>query len=122
MPKVVHFEIPVDDPDRAVAFYRDAFHWEIAQHGPVDYWLASTGPREEPGADGALTRRTPDQPSTVVVVGVDSVDDFLDRVRQAGGDVVAGRQPVPGVGWSATSGIRRATWVGLFEEDPSAGA
>ena len=29
MARVVHFELAVDDPDRAAAFWRDAFGWEV---------------------------------------------------------------------------------------------
>ena len=45
MPRVIHFEIPADDPQRAVKFYREAFGWEISTWGgPGEYWLATTGP------------------------------------------------------------------------------
>ncbi len=29
MPRVVHFEIPADDPERAIEFYRQVFGWKI---------------------------------------------------------------------------------------------
>ena len=29
MPRVVHFEISADDPERAVKFYQKVFSWEI---------------------------------------------------------------------------------------------
>jgi len=29
MPRVVHFELLADDPERAVNFYRDAYSWTI---------------------------------------------------------------------------------------------
>jgi len=54
MTRVVHFEIHADDPERAAAFYRSVFGWEIRKwDGPFDYWLVMTGPREEMGIDGA---------------------------------------------------------------------
>ncbi|WP_424204801.1 VOC family protein [Sulfuricaulis sp.] len=38
MPRVVHFELPADDPQRAVAFYEKAFGWTITKwEGPFDY-------------------------------------------------------------------------------------
>jgi uncharacterized protein len=38
MPKVVHFELPADDPQRAVAFYEKAFGWTITKwEGEFDY-------------------------------------------------------------------------------------
>jgi len=57
MPRVIHFEIPADDPARAVKFYEAVFGWKIEKwNGPMDYWLAMTGEQEQPGIDGAITR------------------------------------------------------------------
>lgn len=104
MPRIVHFEIPVDDPERAIAFYRQVFDWSIATwDGPMDYWLCSTGPEGELGIDGALTRRegrTPQPGSAInIVVAVGSVDDVTARIEKAGGVLVTEKLPVPGVGW-----------------------
>ncbi len=35
MPKVIHFELPADDPERAVAFYEKVFGWTINKWGPL---------------------------------------------------------------------------------------
>ena len=42
--KVVHFEIPVDDRDRASAFYGGAFGWQLNSMPDMGYTLVSTGP------------------------------------------------------------------------------
>ena len=47
MSKVIHFEIPADDPKRAIKFYEDVFGWEIEKWEQGDYWLVSTGPEDE---------------------------------------------------------------------------
>ena len=48
MPRVAHFELPIDDPERAVKSYEQAFGWQINNWGgPVDYWLATTGLDEQ---------------------------------------------------------------------------
>lgn len=60
MAKIVHFEIPVDDPDRASAFYRAAFDWEISGFGDEPYWLVRAGAEDEPGADGASRHLVPE--------------------------------------------------------------
>ena len=45
MLRVIHFEIPVDDPERAVNFYKKVFEWKIDKwEGPEDYWLVNTSP------------------------------------------------------------------------------
>ena len=33
MPRVIHFEINADDPERAVEFYRGVFGWDITNMG-----------------------------------------------------------------------------------------
>ena len=55
MPKIVHFEIPAENPDRAVNFYEKAFGWKANKwEGPQDYWLVTAGEKDEPGIDGAI--------------------------------------------------------------------
>ena len=41
--KVVHFEIPVDDGQRAGEFYRTAFGWSLERWGPLEYWTTPAG-------------------------------------------------------------------------------
>ena len=45
MPRVIHFEINVDNPERATKFYADTFGWQFQKWGgPTEYWLVTTGP------------------------------------------------------------------------------
>ena len=77
MNRVIHFEVPVDNPECAVKFYADVFDWKIDKWtGPVDYWLATTG-SDDPGIDGALTRRSEVVSAPVVTINVASVDESL---------------------------------------------
>lgn len=121
MAKVVHFEIPVDDAPRASAFYAAALGWDISGWGDVPYWLVKAGPDEEPGADGALIARGDVHRSPVLVVGVDDLDESITRITTAGGTIVQGRLPVPGVGWSAYFTDTEGNVVGLFQPDDTAG-
>lgn len=120
MPRVVHFEIPADDPDRAVSFYQSVFGWKINKwEGPIDYWLATTGQEGEPGIDGAIWRREAGA-VTRNTIDVPSVDDFVAKVEEAGGQVVMGKTPVPGMGYSAMCVDTEGNMFGLMQEDPSA--
>ena len=47
--RVVHFEVPFDDADRARAFYSDVFGWDIQPMPEFDYNFVQTGPTEENG-------------------------------------------------------------------------
>lgn len=121
MPRVVHFDIVADDPERAVAFYRDVFGWQIQKwEGPMEYWLITTGPKEEPGIDGGLGRRTEPGSGTENTVGVDSVDDFVKKVVANGGKVIQPKGPIPGIGWFASCEDTEGNHFGLMQSDPSA--
>src|SRR6516162_151884 len=101
MPRVVHFEIHADDPRRAVDFYRNVFDWQITQwEGPTDYWLIATGPKTEPGIDGAILRRV--QPingdsviAYVCTVDVPSVDEAIAKITTNGGTLALEKMAVP---------------------------
>jgi predicted enzyme related to lactoylglutathione lyase len=99
--RVLHFEIPIDHPDRAGAFYRDVFGWNVAKWGPVDYWTMTTGAEPGPGAEGALTPRAEAPEGVVVYVGVEDIDVAMSKVKDAGGTLVTGKLPIPTMGWSA---------------------
>ncbi|MGH8399429.1 MAG: VOC family protein, partial [Gammaproteobacteria bacterium] len=59
MPRVVHFEIHADDPERAMRFYRSVFGWDFTpiKSMPVEYWAIKTGESKQPGIDGGMMRR-----------------------------------------------------------------
>ena len=91
MPRVVHFEIHAEDPERAVAFYTSVFGWEITKWaGPQDYWLLKTGPDGQRGINGGLVRRHGPGPvemqavnSYVCTVDSTSVDETVKAARSA---------------------------------------
>ena len=110
MDKVVHFEIPADDRDRAKEFYRSAFEWELEDAdmgGGNIYTSLITTPFDqqtrlptEPGAiNGGLFVRSPDSPATpVITIGVDAIDDSLKKIEAGGGSVVTPRTEIPNLG------------------------
>lgn len=121
MPRVMHFEVPVDDPARAVNFYRSVFGWQINKwDGPEDYWLVGTGEEGEPGINGALTRRSEGFMSTVNTIGVDSVDAFVARIEANGGKILMTKTAIPGMGWLAYGQDTEGNNFGIIEPDTSA--
>jgi predicted enzyme related to lactoylglutathione lyase len=98
MPKVVHFEIPADDPERAAKFYEDVFGWEINRwEGPFDYWLVTTGPDDEPGINGAImTKEMGDAIRNTI--GVESFDEFAEKIQENGGKMLTEKANIPGIG------------------------
>lgn len=115
MPKVVHFEIPVDDAERARDFYIGVFGWVIQGWGDQRYWLVTAGDADEPGADGALIGRGEVHAAPVVVIGVGSIDDTIVAARTAGAEVLQGKLEVPGIGFSAYLRDPEGNTIGLFE-------
>jgi predicted enzyme related to lactoylglutathione lyase len=128
MPRVVHFEIHAEDPERAVAFYRDVFGWEIHKwEGPEDYWLIKTGADGTPGINGGLLRRRGAGPvdmqavnSYVCTVDVPSVDEYLERIQAKNGTIALPKMPIPGIGWLAYAKDTEGNIFGIMQMDPSA--
>lgn len=121
MPRPVHFEIPAENPERAVAFYQDVFAWKIQKwEGPMPYWLVTTGDDKEPGINGGiLQRQSPDQPC-VNTIGVANVDESVAAVERHGGQCVLPKMAVPGVGWLAYCKDTEGNMFGLMQPDPEA--
>jgi len=82
MPRVIHFEVAADDP---IARSSLSGHVRLKidkWDGPQDYWLVTTGAKEETRIDGAIMRRMPGA-TTINTVDVPSVDEFAQKVVAA---------------------------------------
>jgi predicted enzyme related to lactoylglutathione lyase len=119
--RVVHFELAAQDPERAAEFYRQAFGWDIKKwDGPVEYWMVMTGPQGQMGIDGGILRHREGAPKTVNTIGVASVDEAVERVVRSGGQVVAPKMAIPGVGYQAYCTDTEGILFGLHEPNPAA--
>jgi predicted enzyme related to lactoylglutathione lyase len=117
--RVVHYEIPIDEADRAGAFYHDVFGLQVTQWGSQPYWPVSAGEKAGSGTDGALAPRKDVPEGVLVYISVDDIDATLARVKEAGGTPLTGRMPIPTMGWSAKFRDSEGNQVGLFQEDRS---
>lgn len=98
MSKVVHFEIPADNPERAIDFYKKVFGWKIAKwEGKFDYWLVEAGEEDEPGINGAIKPRRYGK-TLIQAIRVDSYDDFAAKIESWGGKMLTDKSSIPGVG------------------------
>jgi predicted enzyme related to lactoylglutathione lyase len=125
MPRVVHFEVHSDDPQRAIRFYEQAFGWTFRQYAPQDYWLITTGPDDQPGINGGLMRRMGVIDGTAVIayvctVDVESVDASLARVLELGGQMALPKMAIPGIGWLAYAKDTEGNVFGMMQSDPAA--
>ena len=121
MPRPVHFEIPADNPERAIEFYSSIFGWKFKKWGgPMEYWLITTGEPAEPGINGGLLRRRdPNQPC-VNTITVASVDESLQAIDKGGGVCVLPKMAVPGVGWMAYCKDPDGHIFGIMQPDAAA--
>lgn len=120
MNRVIHFEIPSNDPEREVAFFERVFGWTFHKwDGPVEYWLVSTG-EGDPGINGGLMRRQDPAQPIVNTIQVESVDRTAELVQEAGGIVVVPKMPVPGVGWLLYFKDPDGNIHGAMQDDPAA--
>jgi predicted enzyme related to lactoylglutathione lyase len=115
MPRVVHFEIYGETPEKLITFYENVFDWKFEKWGPVDYWIIKTG--EGPGIDGGLGK---EKSPSVNTIDVPDVDEFLTKIENAGGTVVTPKMTIPGIGYLAYFKDPQGNVFGIMKNDPSA--
>ncbi len=121
MGRVIHFEVPAHDLERAGRFYETVFGWTVrGWEGPMRYLLVGTGEEGTPGIDGGILPYNELVQGVVNTAAVDDLDAALERVLASGGKVERGRQPVPGVGYMAYCRDTEGNLFGMMQEDPSA--
>lgn len=102
---VLHFEIPVTDMGRAVAFYEDVFSVELTRQRVDGYHMAFF-PRngERAGASGALALGDVYRPSkegTIVYFDVLDIDATLARATARGAEVLYEKKDIGEAGFVA---------------------
>ena len=121
MSRVIHFEIPAAEPDRAAAFYGKVFGWKFDKwSGPMEYWMVVTGKEGEPGINGGMMKKPGGITSTTNTIGVDSVDDAIAAVLKAGGKNIMPKTPIPTVGYFAYCEDPEGNVFGVMHPDPNA--
>ena len=121
MDKVIHFEVPFEDGERATTFYAEAFGWQLNSMANYQYTLVTTTPTDEQGRptnggiNGGMLARQGPITAPVITVGVDSIDDSLARIEKLGGKVAIGRSPVGTMGFSAYFHDTEGNLIGLWE-------
>ena len=126
---VVHFEIPADDPERAIRFYRELFGWKIDKapvSGGPEYWSVATVPRDDkgrpsrPGVNGGLLKRQHAEHTPVNYIGVVSVDQHTEKAKRLGAQVMMSKTAVPGMGWFAWLKDPEGNPFAIWQEDSKA--
>jgi len=121
--KVVHFEIPVDNLERAKKFYKTAFNWALNPMPQMEYTLLNTVEADEknmpkePGAiNGGMMKRGEAIKNVVITISVENMDAAIKKVQSLGGKIVQGKMEVPNMGITAYFQIPRETFWGFGKQ------
>ncbi len=122
-------ECLTSDPAATGRFYADVFGWALEGSGPLtdggaEYFVARRRGREVAGvaplpaadADGEV------RPAWFTQVRVDDADEIAERVRAAGGTVLAGPMDLPPVGRLVVLEDPSGAAIGAFQPTGRAGA
>lgn len=127
---VVHFEIGVEDPERAMKFYTEVFGWAFQplseEYG--GYILVYPGGQvtsgnPEVGINGGMMKRQGPAPSSdlreansfVCTVATDDVDGIVSKTEASGGSVDMAPDDIPGVGRLAYIRDTEGNMVGVLK-------
>ncbi len=122
MDKVVHFEIPVDDLERAQKFYKNIFGWTMDAVPDMEYIIIRTTPVDEnnmptePGAiNGGMMKRQSPLTSPLVIINVQNIEDSMKKVKKMGGEIVRGKTQVMDMGYVAYFKDTEGNIIGLWQ-------
>lgn len=123
--RVVHFEVPFDDEQRARGFYSGVFGWTTQSLPEMGgYVLVSTGPSGDTGPtelgfiNGGMFKRSETISGPMLTIDVDDIDAALEQVVARGGTVVQGKQAVGDMGFTGYFKDPEGNCVGLWATAP----
>ena len=127
MDKVMHFELPADNIERAKKFYKETFNWQMEDYPGMDYTILRTVevdkkmmPKESGAINGGMFKRDPAGNPAVAPsfsVTVENIDEAIKKIKNAGGLVVKDKMPVGDMGIMAyfrdTEGNVLSVWQSI---------
>jgi predicted enzyme related to lactoylglutathione lyase len=124
--RVVHFEVPFDDADRARGFYRDVFDWQIQPVPELSYNMVATGPTSDQGMPteagyigGGMMQRQAPVNVPVITLQVDDIDATVVAIEKHGGSAVGEKIPVGDMGFAAYFNDSEGNLMGLWQSASS---
>jgi len=124
--RVVHFEVPYDDADRARGFYSDVFGWNIQPMPEFEYNFVQTGPTDENGMPtessyigGGMMQRQDDVDRPVITIDVDDMTKALAKIAESGGAALGDPMPVGDMGIAAYFKDSEGNLMGLWQSTGS---
>ena len=104
--KLTHFAIHTDDIERAKNFYDGVFDWGFNSYGQGDFLQIKADKSEDGELIGALQSRQYSPITDRIIglectIGVEFIDEFIEKVKSNGGLVVLPKTAIPYVGYIA---------------------
>jgi predicted enzyme related to lactoylglutathione lyase len=121
MPTVYHFDIPVDDANRAQQFYKNVFGWDMkkitSQVDPnIELWMCETEDEDgRKGITGGMMKRDK-LPTVTNYISVNSIDEYIAKINGSGGRVIVPKTEISNVGLFAMFLDSENNTFGLFEK------
>ena len=123
MDKVVHFEIPYDDLERAKKFYKEAFSWNINTIPEMNYNIVHTTevdekqmPKEKGAINGGMYKRDEKSAqSPVIVMDVENIDESIKKIEELGGEVFKKKHSIGEMGYYAQAKDSEGNIIGIWE-------
>ncbi len=118
---LVHFEIAANDADRLAAFYSQVLGWQISEAQPEmgGYRIIRTGGGENAVGGGLYPRTAPEQ-AGLNYYDVESIEETVELVKRAGGQVIMDKMAVPKMGWFSVLLDPEGNAFGLWLMDENA--
>ena|SRR3972149_7370757 len=123
MDKVVHFEIPVDDLERAQKFYKSVFGWKMESLPGMEYIMIGTTPVDDKGTpkeigaiNGGMIKRQRPVTSPLITIGVGDIEGAMKNVKKMGGEIVRGKMQVGEYGYAAYFKDPEGNIIGLWQK------
>lgn len=104
--KLTHFAIHIDNMERAKTFYDQVFDWGFNSYGPDDFLQIKSDKSENGELIGAMqSRKYSPVPEKLIglecSIGVENIDEIVNKVKSSGGKVLMPKTLIPYVGWIA---------------------
>lgn len=122
MNKVIHFEIPADNVERASNFYHTVFGWKANSLPSMGYVLFHTGPTDEKGMiqesgfiNGGMLKRQEPIKNPVITINVDSIEDATKKITANGGKLIRKKMAVGDMGYAAYFTDSEGNVLGLWQ-------
>ena len=117
---ITHIDIPVSDHKAAQEFYGTLFGWQFNEYPGFEGYPMWQAPNKISG--GGLERRDEQFTQPRSYIEVDSIDETLRKVKEAGGSVLMEKSPISDTSWYAFFNDPDGNTIGLYEgvTDPNA--